>query len=118
MTAAAEKLKVAVFAFQKGNVEIDIPDTLSVLGDDMEKPKKHGLFRIINQKDGDKRVIWNSQSLDEIKDAQKMFDDLIKEGLTPYYVDPKGKKTPEKMSDFDPTAEEIVFAPIKALRGG
>jgi len=98
--------------------ELPIPDSLSVLEDHQELEKGQHLFRIINQKDGDKRVVWNAMSMQEIQEAKEMFDKLVEEGMIPYNVDVKGKKTPEVMSEFDASAEEIIFAPIPALVGG
>jgi len=114
----AEKIKVAIVANGKPNVYIDLPENLSVLEDGMKKPQGHHLFRIINQQDGDKRVVWDGQSLNEIDDAQEMFNQLIESGMVPYRVDPKGKKTPEPMVEFDPKAEEVIFAPIAAMKAG
>ena len=114
----AESMKVSIFAHQKGNIDISIPEKLSVIEGEESKPKGFGMFRIINQKDGDKRVVWNGDILDEISDAKEMFDDLVVQGLVPYRVDSRGKKSPEIMDEFDPSAEEIIFAPIPALKGG
>jgi hypothetical protein len=94
----------------------ELPPTLTVW-DKGERPKGH-IFRILNSKDGDKRVVWNSLSLAEIQDAKRMFDDLVAKGLVPYRVDESARRTPEVMSVFDPAAEEILFAPIQLAAGG
>ncbi|MCK9459560.1 MAG: hypothetical protein M0R80_07970 [Proteobacteria bacterium] len=97
--------------------QIEIPETLQVV-QDAKPPRGYGMFRILNSKDGDKRVVWNSDVLAEIRDAKKMFDDLVASGLVPYKVGDRGQRTPEIMKQFDPTAEEIIFAPIHLARGG
>ena len=116
--ATAEKLKVTLF--QGGNLqgEIDVPESLQFLEDGQQRQPTQHMFRIVNQKDGDKRVVWDSRSLAEIQDAKEMFDKLVAEGMVPYKVDSKGKKTPQVMQEFDPLAEEIIFAPIAAVAGG
>lgn len=89
-------------------------------------PAHLSLFRILHQDDGDKRIVWDSMNLSEIIDAKQMFNELIEAGMTPYRVDLSGKRTPEVMTTFDPTAEElvmserreIVFAPTRAVAGG
>ena len=78
----------------------------------------HMLFRIINQKDGDKRIVWNSKVLQEITHAKDLFNELLAEGLVPHRVDPLGKQTDTVMKKFDPTAEEVIFVPVPALVGG
>jgi len=120
--AVAQKLKVTLLAAgsKPGNLEqeIDVPDTLRFLEDGETVPPGHCIMRIVNQKDGDKRVVWDSRDMRQIADAKETFDKLVAEGLVPYRVDPQGRKTPEVMSEFDATAEEIIFSPIHALAGG
>ena len=93
------------------NVELEVPDNLKVLEEGDTLSKYHHIFRVINQKDGDKRLVWDSRSLPEINDARDMFNKLVEKHLRPYKVDPKGKKSPEIMEEFDPAAEEVIFAP-------
>lgn len=97
---------------------LPIPAGLTVLKDGQDKPPGASLFRVINQKDGDKRIAWDRMSLPEIRDAKKLFDGFVAEGLVPYRVDGKGRKTTEVMDEFDPSAEEILFVPIGAMVGG
>jgi len=118
MTATTEKLKVTLFQGGGLQGEIDVPDSLKFLEDGQKRQSAQHMFRIVNQKDGDKRVVWDANSLAEIQDAKEMFDQLVAQGMVPYKVDLKGKKTPEVMREFDPLAEEIIFAPIAALAGG
>jgi len=77
-----------------------------------------GCFRILSQKDGDKRVVWCRKVIAEIKAAKKMFMDLISKGMTPYKVGVNGAATSVVMDEFDPLAEEVIFMPMKAIRGG
>jgi hypothetical protein len=108
--------------------EVEIPATLKMLDDSEEIPAGHSVFSILNQDDGDKRIVWDSRNLAEIRDAKDLFDRLIAEGMRPYVVTHDGKKTHEIMTIFDPIAEEVlmgdhpksevVFTPQKALVGG
>lgn len=108
--------RVQVFTFAKSK-EIDIPDALSV-SDTPVDAKQFGVFRIMTAKDGDRRIVWNRLSLVEIKEARKMFNNLIKEGMVPYLVGTGGKASSEVMDEFDPLAEEVIFLPVSAIVGG
>lgn len=100
------------------SVEIEIPENLDVLPDEGEISEHHSCFRILTQKDGDKRVVWDRRRLPEIRDAEKMFNNLVKEGLVPYRVGVDGKETSEVMDVFDPAAEEVIFLPTAMVAGG
>jgi hypothetical protein len=129
--SVAETMKVVVFGANLEK-EVELPSCMRVLEEGEAVPDQCPLvFRIIDQKDGDKRIVWDSNDFSEIVDAKAMFDKLIEEGMIPYRVDPSGKRTPEVMTQFDPVAEEVVltdkeekprrevvFTPGKALAGG
>ncbi len=82
-----------------------------------ERDKNIGLFRILNQKDGDKRLIWNRMNMGDIAEAEKMFNEFVKQGLAAYNVVPGGKSG-SRMERFDPTAEEVIFLPLNLVAGG
>jgi hypothetical protein len=96
--------------------QVPIPKQLRVF-DGVVPPPNHGIFQIMNPKDGDKRVVWDSNSLAEIQAAKQMFDDL-KKHLTPYRVGANGKASSKQMDEFDPLAEQVIFLPIKMVQGG
>jgi hypothetical protein len=98
-------------------VQVPIPEPLRVL-DGAVPPPKHGVLHIMNPKDGDKRIIWDSSSLAQIRAAKEMFDRLVKEGLEPYCVGVGGKASVKKMEEFDPMAEQVIFMPRKLAGGG
>ncbi len=77
-----------------------------------------GCFRMLSQKDGDKRVVWCRRVIAEIRAAKQMFLDLISKGMIPYKVGVDGQTSAEEMKEFDPTAEEVIFMPIRAIAGG
>lgn len=109
---------VDIMQGSKLTADLPIPPSLSVLEGSATPPKGKSVFRIINQKDGDKRIVWDAGSMVEINGAKEMFDNLISEGLVPYRVDVSGKRTPEVMQEFDPAAEEVIFMPIAPVAGG
>lgn len=96
---------------------LPIPDELRVT-DGTCQADGDCVFRIMSQKDGDKRVVWNKFSIPEINAANQLFKDLIAEGMVPYKVGVDGKATSEVMTEFDATAEEVIFLPIRAVVGG
>jgi len=124
MIKTAEKNDRIVDCFAKNTYEV--PKILKIIGTNMPVPSPdsfdsknvYGCFRILSQKDGDKRVVWNRMVMAEIKAAKKMFMDLLKQGMVPYKVGVDGKAMVEEMQEFDATAEEVIFMPVKAVSGG
>ena len=109
---AGKERKIECFAH---NVVI-VPEELDFAGDFVGED--YGIFRIMSEKDGDKRVVWNRKVLAEISAAKKMFLDLISQGMMPYKVGINGAASSEVMDEFDPVAEEVIFLPIRAIVGG
>lgn len=95
--------------------KVPIPNVLKVSDNQVEN---HGVFRILSQADGDKRIVWNRFSIPEIGAAEKLFEELRAEGMVPYKVGTDGNKSSEKLDKFDPAAEEIIFIPTQAIVGG
>jgi hypothetical protein len=99
---------------------LTIGDSLSVLDDPKAvAPPFHGTFRVMTPQDGDKRIIWDNRSSDQIREAKQTFDELIAKGLVPYKVEPStGRASVEVMEEFDPYAEEVIFLPTSLVVGG
>lgn len=97
--------------------EIPIPDDLRLLGDFQEPDLNDCVFRVLSQKDGDKRVVWSRNSIPEINAAKQMFTILIAEGMVPYRVGAGGHAA-DVMDQFDPGAQEVIFMPTKMIAGG
>lgn len=99
----------------------ELKTTLQVPSDQefslIEGNKAFGVFRILDQREGDKRLVWNRMSMADIAEADRMFDKFIKEGFNAYRVGGDGKQG-APMNAFDPTAEEVIFLPVKLLAGG
>lgn len=91
-----------------------------------ERPKGFGMFTLLTQEDGDKRIVWDSMNLSQVREARDLFNQLIEKGFKPYRVDPKTAEPTEiLMTEFDPMAEdvymeehEIIMAPVKQAVGG
>ncbi|MFA5766864.1 MAG: hypothetical protein WC919_02995 [Candidatus Paceibacterota bacterium] len=108
---------VPVIDGSTSTVKVAIPKPLHVL-DGAIPPPNHGVLHIMNPKDGDKRIVWDSGSLAEIRAAKEMFDDLVEKGLSPFRVGTNGKASSDKMQEFDPMAEQVIFIPVKLARAG
>lgn len=99
--------------------KVNIPDSLNILeNDDDIVPNGCGIFSILTEDDGDKRVVWNTMNIPEINDAKKMFDSLVKQGMTAFLVGKNGQQSSKEMKKFDPHVGEIVFAPARAMERG
>jgi len=99
------------------NNQYEVPENLTVLDDNETIPPESCVFRVMSEK-GDTRIVWNKKNIPEINDAKKTFQDLIAQGMVPHRVGINGKATSEEMSEFDPTAEEVIFLPVPVLAGG
>jgi len=97
--------------------DVEIPDGLQIL-EHGEVPEHHHCFRILDPEKGDERLTWDNRCLQQIAAAKKAFVDLIKKGLKPFKVGVDGVATSEAMSEFDPSAEEVLFLPMAPVAGG
>jgi len=106
-------------------IEVEINELKSI-GDNETPLDYQGMFRILHQDFGDKRIVWDRFNLDSVREAKELFSKLIEEGFVPYRIDAQtGDPTEIPMSEFDVSAEEvfmeereIVMAPVKAAVGG
>jgi hypothetical protein len=98
---------------------LEVSEKLDILEDpDAEPPKGFGCMRIQTIKDGDKRVIWDKTDPQQIAEAELTFNQLIVDGLDAFKVGLDGKKTSEKITEFDAEAEEIIFVQKAMVAGG
>lgn len=117
-TAAPRTLDITPLMNARLKTTVEIPDELKILEESEQPAAGHGTFRILHQQFGDKRITWDARILKEINAAKKLFLDLVKQGLTPYRVGVNGQKTSVAMSEFDPSAEEVIFVPMAMVAGG
>lgn len=108
----------SVRTFEHGKMTIEIPEELTILEDGQQPEPFQVCWRFLSQKDGDKRVVWNSGSIPEINAAKSMFQTLVSKGMTPYRVGSGGRATPTVMNEFDAGAEEVIFMPTKMIVAG
>jgi len=97
---------------------VEVPDEIQILEDGQSPAEGHFCFRILDPLKGDERLTWDSRDFRQIKAAKDMFVNLIKKGLKPFKVGVGGKASSEVMSEFDPTAEEVIFLPQALVAGG
>lgn len=74
-----------------------------------KKKSSMGFMRVLT-KNGDDRIVWDRDFPDQIKDAYKMFKDLLAKGYTAYIAMTNGEKG-HSIDEFDPLAEEIIMVP-------
>lgn len=119
---ATQTLRVvpAVVGGNKLGEEVPMPNLKRLrLGE--ARPKGHGLMYVPTEAAGDERFCWDNADFAQIAEAKRFFNDMIAKGMVAYYVDPSGAKSGRVMAEFDPFAEEMIFAPInvpRAVRGG
>ncbi len=113
--------KIEFSTFSDCNAKIELETSLKEVSDEdilhLQNNNKFGIFRILNQIDGDKRLIWNKMNLEDIREAENMFQSFVAEGLQPHRIDRSGAAG-SKMENFDPLAEEIIFLPMKMVVAG
>ena len=85
MSTVARTLEIDVIANSRVKKEFDIPEPLGLLEGDQEN-NDNCVMRIINQRDGDKRITWNSENFASIRAAKELFDELLQQGFVPYVV--------------------------------
>lgn len=77
-------------------------------------PEGHVVYAVLDR-NGETKHVWDGANPDDVASMKAMFDAERKKGKTAYKVDRKGKRD-GVMTEFDPDAEAVVFAP--ANRGG
>lgn len=85
------------------------------------RPKGHRLMSVPTEDAGDERFSWDANDFSQISEAKRFFNEMVAKGMVAFYVDPKGHRSGELMVEFDPHAEEMIFAPInvpRAIAGG
>lgn len=116
MTTALLDAPVTIKTF--GNKEIELMPELKKLAEGEEANQEQGCFRILTEETGDERVVWG-RSIPEINAAKETFNDLVAQGMVPYRVDPStGQSSGRVMDEFDPTAKEVIFLPMRAVAAG
>ncbi len=66
---------------------------------------------------GDTKLSWNKDNIDDVRSAEKMFDDLvINKNYLAFKVSKNNRKTDKRLYSFEASAERIVLVP--PVRGG
>jgi hypothetical protein len=74
-----------------------------------------GEMRILST-EGDTKVIWDSENDDECDAAEAQFNSLKKKGYQAFEVGKRGKKTDERVDEWDPDLGKLIMVP--GMRGG
>lgn len=62
---------------------------------------------------GDRRYMWDSTDISQIKEAAKLFNEYIAKGWKAYAIEASGKKR-RRIFEFDASKEELVFQDISS----
>jgi hypothetical protein len=61
---------------------------------------------------GDIKKVWNAANNDEVEDARRSFDHLVKQKkYLAFRVSANGDKSTEQIREFDPTAGKMILVP-------
>jgi hypothetical protein len=69
----------------------------------------------ILSEEGDTKIEWDPDNKDEVKQAERTFDELIKKGYKAFEMCEEGNQGDE-MEKFDKNAERILF--VSPMTGG
>lgn len=97
--------------------KLEVPERLARCEGQLP-PAHHGMFRVLTPEAGDERYVWDRRDFAAIREAKDFFNKMVAQGMVPYRVGRSGAKSPEVMAEFDPLAEEVIFAPIRRAVGG
>lgn len=107
--AAPKYLEISIIGRSNLTKKFEISPELGLLEDGQEPAPNEWTMRIINSKDGDKRITWDADNFPSISAAKELFDKLIADGFVPYVVGDDGLTTKLVMDEFNPFAEEVVM---------
>jgi hypothetical protein len=68
--------------------KIRVPDSLRLLKDGEEPDAEEFMFRVCTPEAGDERITFNPYRIQELAEAKKLFNELIKKGYYAYRIDP------------------------------
>ena len=111
-------IEVSTVKGGKKKVELEFSKLQTLENPTDKPPAGFCCMSVPTEKDGDKRVIWEKNDLEQIAEAQLAFNRLLEEGMEAHRVGTDGKKTSEKITEFDPHAEQIIFVQLQMVAGG
>ena len=76
-----------------------------------------GTLRILTLEHGDRAVVWDVEQEEQVKEAQKEFDDRMSEGYRAYEFPSKNAEG-QATKTFDPAAHEIIVTARHGFAGG
>ena len=78
-------------------------------------PQGKNVFAVMGEV-GDTKHIWTKSNPDEVDAMRDLYKKLTKKGYRAYRVTGKDGEKGELMTEFDPEAERVIFAP--QMQGG
>jgi len=69
-----------------------------------------GALHVMDPKQGDLKVIWDSENEDEVELAERQFDEAKEKGFLAFKVKKDGGKG-QQIKEFDPDSEKIIMIP-------
>lgn len=78
-------------------------------------PADHQVFAVLDQ-GGDTKHMWDKNNPDEVVAARVLFDTLVGEKRMQAYSVKRNGEPGQRIREFDPEAEKIIFQP--AMVGG
>lgn len=64
----------------------------------------------VTVKKGDTKIIWDPDNKDEVKNAKRTFENLLKKGFTAFSVKRDGSRD-TLVTDFDEDLEKLILVP-------
>ena len=74
-----------------------------------------GAMSVLGEK-GDTKYLWDKNQADEVEVARRTFREFRDKGYQAFRAEGKEGTKGERIHDFDPAAERIIF--VRPARGG
>jgi hypothetical protein len=76
------------------------------------------VMKVLDPKHGDFKVRWDPDNPEEVENARKQFDELVKStarrAYQAYKIASGARRKGEPIKEFDPTAGELLLVPQMA----
>lgn len=69
-----------------------------------------GALHVMDPKEGDLKLIWDSENEDEVELAKHQFDEAKEKGFLAFKAKKDGSKG-KQIEKFDPESERIIMTP-------
>lgn len=113
-------ISAAVIGHSNVTVDIEVPDSVIEAKPDHVRQPHELMIRIVNQRDGDMRLAFDTRKTEDAGGVATAFSQLLERGFKPYRVDAPAKKgkEPEVSDRIDLSAGEVIMTPMRQVVGG